>query len=220
MSTPSEPLYRKIPEGYKKRPSSYTTCPSCGAIKSKASKTLCRSCQAVQRANGVAQPSDSSYRIIPLTKGLVAIVDAQDFDWLCHWSWSTSTDRTTGKHYAVRKLTVNGKSQRIAMHREIMGLKHGDERQVDHISIDETLNNRRSNLRVASLEENRRNRRAYKNNTTGFKGVSLHPSGSYLARIKYDGKSHNLGSFKTAEEAYAVYCASATEHHGEFSRLS
>lgn len=30
----------------------------------------------------VVQPLDQSYRLIPLTKGKVAIVDATDYEWL------------------------------------------------------------------------------------------------------------------------------------------
>jgi hypothetical protein len=149
----------------------------------------------------------------------VALVDIEDFDWLCHWSWCAHFDKSTGKNYATRKLTINGKPQQIRMHREILGLESDDKHQGDHINKD-TLNNRRDNLRIASVEENQRNRGAYKNNTSGFKGVSLHPDGAYTAHITYDKKKHYLGSFKTAEEAYAAYCAAAKEHHGEFARFS
>lgn len=47
-----------------------------------------------------------------------------------------------------------------------------------------------------------RNRRAQRNSTSGYIGVSVHTrSGTWQAGIKIAGKSKNLGHFKTAEAA-------------------
>jgi len=100
---------------------------------------------------------------------------------------------------------------------------------VDHVNGD-TMDNRRSNLRICSKSENGRNRKiASKNNTSGFKGVSYRKKGPdminewsrpWQAYINYDKKRHYLGTFATAEEAARAYNLKAKELHGEFARLN
>lgn len=60
------------------------------------------------------------------------------------------------------------------MHRTILGLGAGDKRQVDHWDHD-GLNNRRSNLRIASQRDNSRNVRKH-HGASRFKGVSRNPA--------------------------------------------
>jgi len=76
------------------------------------------------------------------------------------------------------------------------------------------------NLRWATSAENGRNAGLSKRNSTGFKGVSFNKrTQKYEARIKLNGKVKYLGSFITAEEAYAAYCAAAQTNYGVFARL-
>ena len=117
--------------------------------------------------------------------------------------------------------------RRYYLSRLIMGEPKG--MLVDHVNGD-TLDNRRSNLRVCSKGENGRNRKvASKNNTSGFKGVSCRKKGPdminewsrpWQAYINHDKKRHHLGMFATAEEAARAYDAKALELHGEFARLN
>jgi hypothetical protein len=89
---------------------------------------------------------------------------------------------------------------------------------VDHIDGC-TSNNAWANLRAAAHNENMRNRRKQKNNSTGFKGV-IKVGDKFRAQIK-DGRKHvHLGIFATAEEASAVYLAEIERRHGEFARPS
>jgi hypothetical protein len=82
---------------------------------------------------------------------------------------------------------------------------------IDHIGP--KLNNNVSNLRWATYTENNYNRGISPNNTSGYKGVSLHkPSGRWLVHL---GKKH-IGLFDTAELGYEAYCKAAQELHGEF----
>lgn len=78
--------------------------------------------------------------------------------------------------------------------------------------------NRMKNLRIASMQENMRNRGTQKNNTSGFKGVSFHkPTMKWKANIKVNGKSISLGYYVTPQDAHKAYCAAAEKYHGEFS---
>jgi len=73
---------------------------------------------------------------------------------------------------------------------------------VDHINGD-TLDNRKSNLRIVSVQGNSLNRKLNQNNSFGWLGVSKTDFG-YVAQIKIDGKMIGLGTFKTPEEAGQV----------------
>jgi len=89
------------------------------------------------------------------------------------------------------------------IHRLILGLSRNDPRQVDHINRN-PLDNRRANLRIVSASENQFNKRpVFKNNTSGYKGVSFHKRDHrYTAHKQINGRKVWLGYFDTAEQAY------------------
>lgn len=147
---------------------------------------------------------------IALTKGKVTIVDDEDYEFLSSFKWHFS------RGYAWRNITIaRGKGTTISMHRVIMGLEMGDERQADHINGNK-LDNRRSNLRICSNAENQRNTKTPTTNTSGFKVVNL-LKGRWRASIWHQNKQHYLGRFDTPEEAHATYCKAASELYGEFA---
>jgi len=91
---------------------------------------------------------------------------------------------------------------------------------VDHIDNDK-LNNRISNLRLATHSQNCANQKRRITNKSGFKGVSLKTGlDRWQAVFRREGKNHYLGSFKTKEEAYAVYCDAISKVDGEFARAA
>ena len=88
--------------------------------------------------------------------------------------------------------------------------------KLDHINNIKT-DNRISNLRECSNIENLRNIGKYKNNKSGYRGVSwCKPRNKWQANAKLDGKQYYLGRFDSAEDASAAYESFAKEHHGEF----
>ena len=101
------------------------------------------------------------------------------------------------------------------MHRELMNLPvYGP--KVDHVDGD-SLNNQKSNLRLASPVENGRNRKL-QNHSAPYKGVALNRiSGKYQAYVCLDKKLKHLGCFETAEDAALVYDYHANLHYGEFA---
>lgn len=112
-----------------------------------------------------------------------AVVDDEDYEMLAASRWHLS-------HGYARRSHDNG--QESAMHRLIIGSPEHPLR-VDHIDTD-TLNNRRSNLRVVSQARNGLNRRGPSvRSKTGLRGVYQHKPGVYRARIKVDGVLHDLG---------------------------
>jgi len=78
-----------------------------------------------------------------------------------------------------------------------------------------------SNLRAATFAENNWNRPAYRNNKSGFKGVSLDKlTGKWRAIIRCNKVTHRLGRFETPEVAAAVYYEAARRLHGEFALIA
>lgn len=83
-----------------------------------------------------------------------------------------------------------------------------------------TLDNREENLRVCTRNENMRNRSKHKNNTSGYKGVSVSSGGRWRADIRINGKSHFISTHATPEDAARAYDDGAKKFHGEFAVLN
>lgn len=108
----------------------------------------------------------------------------------------------------------------VLLHRLIAGCRSTAE-QVDHISCD-GWDNRRSNLRLATNQQNSFNaRKTTKPTSSRFKGVywSRRAKG-WAAQIKVNGKAKFLGCHKVEEEAARVYDAAARQYFGEFARTN
>lgn len=149
---------------------------------------------------------DGDIAKIPLgvdAKDGYALVEIEDA-WIGRYKWTLHPGG-----YAV----IGGRS--CLMHQLIMG-----RRGVDHINRNR-LDNRRSNLRLATPSENLSNKPAQKNNKLGIKGVSYHAkAGKFVAQIAKDGQHFHLGLFPTPEEAAQAYNQAALKYHGEFANLN
>ena len=156
------------------------------------------------------EPPSPDIKYIPLNWGQFAIVDAADFDWLNRYTWRL-TDGHAGIYYAGR--CERGKT--ILMHREIMQTPPG--LVVDHINHN-PINNRRSNLRNCTPEQNRRNRRAT-HTKSGFVGV--YPYGKkWQAKIHRGGKIVYREVFDDKVEAAKARDRKAYELFGPFAYLN
>ena len=142
---------------------------------------------------------------IPLSQGQYAIVDDKVYVKLSKYKWYALWYKHTQSYYAVRNIRIpNGKRTTECMHRRILGLKHGDNRQGDHIDHN-TLDNRRSNIRIVTPSENHQNNRR-------AKGYTKRGS-KYAAKIGVNGKSIYLGRFNTSSEARAAYLTAKRIYH-------
>jgi len=148
---------------------------------------------------------------VKLTRGLVTIIDAEDFELVSQHKWCSTRGGNTD--YAHRE------SRTIWLHRVLLNAP--DWMHVDHINGN-GLDNRRANLRLCTSGENRRNARKHKMGSSEFKGVRKLQDGyrsPWQARIFIDKKRY-AKSFPTEIEAALWYDKMAIEHFGEFAKLN
>jgi len=156
-------------------------------------------------------PLNAKY--IPLTRGLYAIVDETDYEWLNQWKWCADK-----KGYAVRGIILkNGKTKIIKMHRLIMNAPDGAD--VDHIN-GKFSDNRRCNLRLCSRQQNLQNRKGYKNKKScKYKGVYKSKK-KWQVLISVNKKLLHIGMYSTSLEGAIAYDKAAIKYHKEFALLN
>jgi hypothetical protein len=150
-------------------------------------------------------------RLIYLSRGLSAIVDDADYEWLNQWKWYCNS-----AGYAVREQYLGGGRKNrvrktVAMHRLILCTAPNE---VDHRDLN-TLNNQRSNLRAATRSGNNQNKGPQSNSTTGHKDVFWDKS-----RLKWLVKINNkhIGRYDVLRDAIEARDRAIVILHGEFAR--
>jgi hypothetical protein len=170
-------------------------------------------------------PQEEEYRLIPLTQGQWAIVNAIDYDDLMRWKWYARWNPGMNSFYACRKIKLDGKTITVQMHRHLLGLAHGDPRKGDH-RFHDTLDNRRfidgrRNLRIATHGQNLTNMKVRSNNISGYPGVYQYKRTlKWIAYITANKKRTHLGCFDLFEDAKQRRIAAEKELHGEFARTA
>lgn len=86
-------------------------------------------------------------------------VDALTHAWASRYKWRITTDGHVYRNSSTAPEPENGRPWRVCrrfyLHREIMGLLHGDERVVNHLNRD-PADNRATNLEVCTQADNMR----------------------------------------------------------------
>lgn len=164
------------------------------------------------RSNYSANPSEPCDHAvcIPMTKGLHALIDSEDYERVSEFRWTTGV-----YNYAAN---YNVRRGRIILHRLVMNTPHG--LSTDHINGN-TLDNRKQNLRICTHAQNTYNRGKANKATSIYKGVSFSTGHQrYVAVIKINRKSIHIGNFVSEDDAATAYNFMAERLHGEFARFN
>lgn len=142
--------------------------------------------------------------------GRVALVDEADYELAMQYRWHVFETERNG-----RPCGPYARSGHMFMHTLLTGSLY-----VDHADLN-GLNNRRSNLRPATISQNNANQRPRLGAASRFKGVTLRRTDGYWqARIIVNGRRRSLGYFRDEEQAARAYDVAALEVHGEFAYLN
>lgn len=155
-------------------------------------------------------------KTIKLNYGHKALIDDVDaeiisrFKWHCHFS--------EGRKYAMTDLGTFGKRTPLYMHRLLMKTGRGE--TIDHINGN-GLDNRRSNLRIASIQQNLWNCGPNSKNRSGYKGVSWYSrANKWRSHFRQGRLSIYLGLFDSKEAAARAYDREVVKHRGGFAFLN
>ncbi|BAR47384.1 HNH endonuclease [Methylobacterium aquaticum] len=132
-------------------------------------------------------------------------------------------DYPAGRGYRKLTFTYEGRRYQVRVQQIAWALHHGEhpsegteidhrDRVRDHNWID--------NLRPATPAQNKTNMVRSTKRSGLPRGVfhAKAKNGTFVARIGIDRKHRHLGTFRTAEEASAVYEAELARHRGEFAQ--
>jgi hypothetical protein len=148
---------------------------------------------------------------VPLTDGYVMLVDEEDADFLKR---KCSANVYQGMVYAVCCGPI---------HREILERKIGRKlvrwELCDHDNRN-SLDNTRSNLRIATYAQNNANRSLSKVAKSGYRGVREIGFGKWAVDFYANSKRVYLKPFDTKEDAARAFNEAALLHLGEFAVLN
>lgn len=142
--------------------------------------------------------------------GCTIIVDDEDADLL------PAVCRIKSKNVYVI-VPGEGTMGRIVLSRKLSRdlLRH---EKADHINLNK-MDNRRSNLRLATQGQNCSNVDKKRWTKTPYKGACRHSGQLWHSRITANGQAIQLGGFETALEAHKQYCIASLIYHGEYGHF-
>lgn len=178
---------------------------SCGCLRN----------EKISKANkkeNVFDLDSAEYAIGYTAKGEKFWFDKEDYDLVKKYCW----------HYYQGYVMTNGEDHhKIYLHRLVMGVTDCNV-CVDHIIHppypQHKIDNRKSNLRITTNQQNTMNRSLNRNNSSGVTGVTWDKkNNNWRAYIRFNWKLIHLGSFINKEDAIAARKAAEEKYFGEYA---
>lgn len=157
-----------------------------------------------------------TFRRIRLTQGKFAIVDPEDYPRLAKHKWFLAKSPTSSYAARWQRLKAENARKKIWMHRQLIHIpKH---MVCDHINRN-GLDNRKANLRAATVSQNLCNRPKTTTKTRSkYKGLEWDRiQKKWKVRIQLNNRKIYLGSFASEIDAALSYDKKATELFREFA---
>lgn len=148
---------------------------------------------------------------------LWTIIDLEDLERVINfpYAWYAKYNHTNDEYYVVASV-YHPKLQQtrpIFLHQFLTDANGKD---VDHENND-TLDNRKSNLRIVLESNNSKNRKGRnKNNKSGYRNVSF-IKGKWVVQLQINGKNKRLGSFDDVHEAGKFAEEMRKKYYGEYA---
>lgn len=156
-----------------------------------------------------------------IVENQTVLIDKEDAHFIHMRNWKAF--KKPNGYYIKSSKTAKDRSVKVLwLHRLIMGVNdlNWKDSIVDHINGN-TLDNRRSNLRIVTTSQNNVNSKVFKNNKTGFKGVDFKKSeNKFRARISVNCTRIELGLFNTPQQAAIAYNNAAIKYYGDHAKLN
>lgn len=191
---------KTIVAGYELRRTGRNGTKSCGCLRSEVAKK-----NSIKRRNPNSWVDAGTHIIMYANDGTEILIDREDWKRVGKWRWHIAPNG-----YVIRQV----KGTTINIHREIMHPSKGY--VVDHINHIKT-DNRRSNLRICTCQENLFNRLVGKDCTSGTTGVCYsHSRGCWIAYLN-KGEIKKMARFTAKEEAIKQRRTWEQEFYGEYA---
>jgi hypothetical protein len=147
---------------------------------------------------------DEDFCLMPLHHGKIAVFDRADLDKVMQLSWHV----TDGGYVRTSSKAV-GKNKRIYLHRYLLDCPA--DTFVDHIDGDK-MNNRRSNLRLATPAQNMYNR------FNEHAGISYDKGRKkFLVQKQKNGRREFVGRYDTYDQALAAKKLADLCYYGRYA---
>lgn len=142
------------------------------------------------------------YGIGYLFNGEFFYFDLEDYDLIKNYRWSK---KERGYIYTKQE------NKYIRMHRLVMNCP--DDMDIDHINHN-TMDNRKSNLRIVTKSQNHMNKTIYKNNTSGVKGISWDSrKNKWLVELQKENTKIKIGRYDDFNEAVEARLEAEYKYH-------
>jgi len=138
-------------------------------------------------------------------------IDIEDLNKVLEYCWTVNS-----RGYVVSATRTDEGRKGLRLHRYLMDCTD-TKLVVDHINHNPS-DNRKTNLRVCTQQQNMFNQRPNTRNKSGVKGVRfITQMNKWETRFKFDGKERAVGYFDNLADAIALRKQYEEKYYGEFS---